>query len=397
MTETQHHHQSGPFALPPPSFIGNPYNSTSRSSPPVRLAPISIPSAHSNVHYNWHNAPPPQYNNSQSFSPPGRRSAAPIESLLTTTSYAPPRSDTTYASHSRFEIPLRPEHASPSYAPPPDTERRISTHELRRDLVPYPPSDHRSSRGAENIYRGTAPSSAPIVPLTSNPLPAAPSQVSRDISSRFELRVRQQPLAARACGFGERDRRVIDPPPIVQLFAKDPETGEPDPNGLRYPFNVVHCTLWNENNSVDETALASQDHRMTRRLMGTLVSSPFSGTDENGEDGSFFCFPDLSCRTHGKYRLRFVMMHIETSTVPSNSFCPIVAQAVSDVFTVFTAKDFPGMRASTPLTKALKRQGCAISVKKGNERATNARIRDENSADEEGDEGSERSKRRRQG
>lgn len=37
----------------------------------------------------------------------------------------------------------------------------------------------------------------------------------------------------------------------------------------------------------------------------------------------------------------------------------------SDVFEVFSAKDFPGMRASTALTRDLKRQGAPVSVKKG--------------------------------
>lgn len=37
----------------------------------------------------------------------------------------------------------------------------------------------------------------------------------------------------------------------------------------------------------------------------------------------------------------------------------------SDVFEVYSAKDFPGMRPSTRLTKELKRMGAAVSVKKG--------------------------------
>ena len=40
-------------------------------------------------------------------------------------------------------------------------------------------------------------------------------------TDRYLLTMRQQPIAARACGFGERDRRVIDPPPIVQLSLRD--------------------------------------------------------------------------------------------------------------------------------------------------------------------------------
>ena len=183
------------------------------------------------------------------------------------------------------------------------------------------------------------------------------------------VEVRQQPLAARACGFGERDRRVIDPPPIVQLVPRDATPGAVDLSELRYPFNVVHCTLWNEDGSADETAIPSQDRGVTRRLMGTLVASPFVGKDENDREGCFFCFPDLSCRTHGRYRLRFVLMRMDMTNLRPGGFMPVLATAMTDVFTVYTAKEFPGMRASTSLTRALKRQGCAISVKKGNERA----------------------------
>ncbi|KAF3938262.1 hypothetical protein ABW19_dt0206133 [Dactylella cylindrospora] len=60
-----------------------------------------------------------------------------------------------------------------------------------------------------------------------------------------------------------------------------------------------------------------------------------------------------------------------------SSFTPVTTEVMSDVFTVYTAKEFPGMRPSTGLTKALKRQGCTISVKKGNERATQASAQEE--------------------
>ncbi|KAF3924856.1 hypothetical protein ABW21_db0204649 [Orbilia brochopaga] len=192
----------------------------------------------------------------------------------------------------------------------------------------------------------------------------------RPTSDKFRLVVRQQPVAARACGFGERDRRVIDPPPIVQLVAADPMDPSKE-GGIKYPWNVVHCTLYNIGGSSDETALEQQDKRLTRRLMGTLVSSPFVGQDENAKEGCFFCFPDLSCRTHGKFRLRFALMCLDPNAQP-NTFTRVTTEVLSDVFTVYTAKEFPGMRPSTGLTKALKRQGCAISVKKGNEKATTA-------------------------
>jgi Velvet factor len=186
---------------------------------------------------------------------------------------------------------------------------------------------------------------------------------------QYILRVRQQPIAARACGFGERDRRVIDPPPIIQLEVRDPKTGHVDLDELRYSLNVVHCTLWNADGTTEETALIQPDRRTTRRLMGQLVASPSVAKDEHDIEGCFFCFPDLSCRTHGKYRLRFILMRIDPTNLHVGGNAPILTEVLSDVFQVYTAKDFPGMRPSSALTRALKLQGCNIQVKKGNEKA----------------------------
>ncbi|ORX84943.1 hypothetical protein BCR32DRAFT_108606 [Anaeromyces robustus] len=44
-------------------------------------------------------------------------------------------------------------------------------------------------------------------------------------NKRFEIQVVQQPLRARMCGFGEKDRRPIDPPPICELLCFN-EKGE---------------------------------------------------------------------------------------------------------------------------------------------------------------------------
>ncbi|KAH9868066.1 hypothetical protein IAQ61_007373, partial [Plenodomus lingam] len=203
------------------------------------------------------------------------------------------------------------------------------------------------------------------------PLPGSIPQpvYNEQLNLNYELRVRQQPIAARACGFGERDRRVIDPPPIIQLLVTDPKTGAAEPEELRYSLNVVHCTLWNAEGTNEETALVQPDRRTTRRLMGQLVASPSVAKDEHDVEGCFFCFPDLSCRTHGKYRLRFVLMRIDPMNLHVGGFSPILTEVLSDVFTVYTAKDFPGMRPSSALTRALKLQGCNIQVKKGNEKA----------------------------
>ncbi len=204
----------------------------------------------------------------------------------------------------------------------------------------------------------------------------------------FSIRMRQQPLAARACGFGERDRRVIDPPPILQMDVDAPNATPDELKALiRQPYAVVHCTLWDPVNDRDDTAMpGTTDKRQQRRLMGTLVASPFVGNDENDVEGCFFCFPDLSVRTPGTYSLKFSLVNLDPTRMRPGHSEPVRSTVKSSVFHVYNAKDFGGMRASTELTKRLKHQGCLISVKKGNAKSNGKNERDEDDDEDEFDE-----------
>ncbi|PSN74672.1 hypothetical protein BS50DRAFT_627959 [Corynespora cassiicola Philippines] len=353
-----------------------------------------------------------------------RPTAAPVDKLLHSNPYTPPRSDPPY-SPQQYGPSLSPRSDFDGRGPRRLTEQRYPYEESRPLHHPHPHPQHeqpytslaspvepsqqrvypplpspsytpsyassgtpfRGSVGSHShhSHRGSATASlGPLAypePPTSGPPPrqepraiplpgSIPQPVLNEkLNLNYELRVRQQPIAARACGFGERDRRVIDPPPIIQLLVTDPKTGVAEQEELRYSLNVVHCTLWNAEGTNEETALIQPDRRTTRRLMGQLVASPSVAKDEHDIEGCFFCFPDLSCRTHGKYRLRFVLMRIDPMNLHVGGFSPILTEVLSDVFTVYTAKDFPGMRPSSALTRALKLQGCNIQVKKGNEKA----------------------------
>lgn len=184
---------------------------------------------------------------------------------------------------------------------------------------------------------------------------------------------------------GERDRRVVDPPPVVQLSLVGFDPSSPaDVDALRTPFNAVHCTLVDSSGA--EVSSVPDPHdptRNSRRIMGNNVASPFVGTDpaapaSNVKDaniGCFFIFPDLSCRQTGLYRLRFTLVNLTAGLGQQGSTSAVAGMVESNVFEVFSAKDFPGMRASTNLIKELKRQGATVSVKKGNEGKADANTR----------------------
>ena len=261
---------------------------------------------------------------------------------------------------------------------------------------------HSPATSVHSYGRGPYSSSnepSPIAPAAPPIVAPVQQRVSKPPPLNYNLIIRQQPAAARACGFGERDRRVIDPPPILELKITDKATGSPeqDLNAML----ALHCTLLSHDGKEDETEVPPTEKGMptTRRLMGTLVASPYQAKDEHGVGGTFFVFPDLSCRSPGKYRLRFKLLRVDPTNMTPGAVHGSVASIVTDVFSVFTAKDFPGMRASSALLKALRRQGLNVGVKKGSEaRKGRARTKKESSSEDEDDDHSEADEvERRQG
>ena len=149
---------------------------------------------------------------------------------------------------------------------------------------------------------------------------------------------------------------------------------------------ALHCTLLSHDGKEDETEVPPTEKGMptTRRLMGTLVASPYHAKDEHGVPGTFFVFPDLSCRSPGKYRLRFKLLRVDPTMMTPGAIHASVASIQTDIFSVFTAKDFPGMRASSQLLKALRRQGLNVGVKKGSEaRKGRTKSKKESSSEDE--------------
>lgn len=214
--------------------------------------------------------------------------------------------------------------------------------------------------------------------LNEESIPASPPAQPDDIKD--ELFLRQQPVCARSCGFGDRDRRAIDPPPIIQLKVHGSGVS---PVELRLKeknhLYVVFCSIWSEDGKKEMSSMPDEYMRQ-KRLTGNVAASPFVGIDEHGDQGSFFCFPDISCRTPGKYRLKFSLFLVDHRPGRKS---PVKFEVLSEVFQCFSAKEFPGMSESTALAKALKTQGCNIPTKKGNEKGGGKR----NESDEFSDEG----------
>ncbi|KAJ2706025.1 hypothetical protein H4R19_005057 [Coemansia spiralis] len=102
-----------------------------------------------------------------------------------------------------------------------------------------------------------------------------------------------------------------------------------------------------------------------RNLIGATVTTgaALRGLDE--QPGVYFVFPDLSIRKDGTYRMMFRFFDLRGQSGDLlASETKIQATAYSDAFRVYSAKQFPGMMESTPLSKHFARQGVKIPVRK---------------------------------
>ena len=99
----------------------------------------------------------------------------------------------------------------------------------------------------------------------------------------------------------------------------------------------------------------------------------------------FSYFPDLSVRTPGTESLIFKLVTLNPLIIGPGYAAPVRSTAMSSAFDVYNAKNFGSMSASTELTKRLKRQGCLVSVKKGNAKKNEREEDEDDDDDEDGD------------
>lgn len=144
---------------------------------------------------------------------------------------------------------------------------------------------------------------------------------------------------------------------------------------------VMSCSIYDETGTRD-VSFMPEEYCHQRRLIGSLVATPFVGKAEHGAEGCFFCFPDLSCRTPGEFCIKFSLVMVDLARAREIKCLPVLVEAKSDAFTVYNAKDFPGMQASTKLTKLLREQGCIIPIKKGPDKSKNSGVLNESSEEE---------------
>ncbi|KAF5020709.1 hypothetical protein F66182_7271 [Fusarium sp. NRRL 66182] len=105
----------------------------------------------------------------------------------------------------------------------------------------------------------------------------------------------------------------------------------------------------------------------TRNLIGSLAASAFRLCDTEDRLGIWFVLQDLSVRTEGPFRLRFSFVNVGRPGGANNvnqGRASILSSCFSEVFNVYSAKKFPGVCESTPLSKTFAAQGIKIPIRK---------------------------------
>ncbi|KAL3479880.1 velvet factor-domain-containing protein [Aspergillus californicus] len=170
-------------------------------------------------------------------------------------------------------------------------------------------------------------------------------------SDDFELIVRQHPSRARVAGGKEKERKPVDPPPIVQIRVREEATYLAQ-HYLQSPYFLMCCSLYDAQEDVPAPVSPST------ALTGTLVSSLHRLKDVDNTDGGFFVWGDLSIKIEGDFRLKFTLFEMRKTDIW------YLKSVISDVFTVSPPKSFPGMAESTFLSRSFADQGVKLRIRK---------------------------------
>ncbi|KAK0508124.1 hypothetical protein JMJ35_009208 [Cladonia borealis] len=203
----------------------------------------------------------------------------------------------------------------------------------------------------------------------------------------YEVKVIQQPERARACGSGAKssaDRRPVDPPPVCELKVFEGEGDAKTDITFSHNANFFLFTTL-------ENARPMHKGRVpvTPPTFPVLTGSPVAGMAylDRPSPAGYFIFPDLSVRHEGMYRLAFSLYEelkeakdgdveppegspeTKDKLLTSNPMAPRAhvhfrLEVKSTPFAVYSAKKFPGLSESTPLSRTVAEQGCRVRIRR---------------------------------
>lgn len=203
------------------------------------------------------------------------------------------------------------------------------------------------------------------------------SRVTRDGRKiTYKLNVIQRPLRARACGQGAKsssDRRPVDPPPIVDLQVLEGD----EQRDITFTYNAnffLFASLEKTRHTAQGRVPPQNDNQPV------LTGTPVAGMAylDRPTPAGYFIFPDLSVRHEGQYRLTFTLYEevkdpkdADAEAKPASVDAGGIGASIhgrcevkSSPFSVYSAKKFPGLTESTPLSRTVADQGCRVRIRR---------------------------------
>ncbi|KZT54287.1 hypothetical protein CALCODRAFT_17345 [Calocera cornea HHB12733] len=113
-------------------------------------------------------------------------------------------------------------------------------------------------------------------------------------------------------------------------------------------------------NRISQDEAEIDQKKCTDKLFGCTVVNAVQIKDLQNHPCSVFVFGDISVRTEGHFVLRYRCFDIYSS-ISSDKIIPICAEEWSSPFVVVGTKEFPGLTASTPLTRHLSNYGIPVN------------------------------------
>ncbi|PVU86920.1 hypothetical protein BB561_006507 [Smittium simulii] len=167
----------------------------------------------------------------------------------------------------------------------------------------------------------------------------------------YFLKVLQQPVRARMCGFGIKDKRPICPTIILMLMVSDLIGNNYEINDINSAEYAAVASVWsvdkrtpielvNPNTNVEGLSEEYFSREVSNNLIGNTIVNSECYKDLNGEYGIFFLFSELYIRKPGSYTLKFSLISTKNLVNPASN---LLASVFSEPFNVYPAKKFPGV------------------------------------------------------
>jgi hypothetical protein len=123
----------------------------------------------------------------------------------------------------------------------------------------------------------------------------------------------------------------------------------------------------------------TESSKQTQAVVGATFVQP-ALVDYQGAKSIVFVFADLAVKIEGTFILRYRVFDIFSRPYNQTNDLAITGECYGDMFRVYSTKEFPGLQASTELTKHLARWGVRLNIR---ETERKRRKRDERSASAE--------------